>query len=161
MKNIRVQFLLVVYKMTQVVYRRSFRRKKRHWQFTAEQLLNFQEDSLGRKLGEFYRKHGFSMIPTMENHDVHHLITGCGTRFEQEIAMQYLLLGNGKLNAHLLGAVILGTLVLPEYMKLYRQSYLKGRSMRTFYHLDFEELLWHNYEHLKDFLLRKNDPVLY
>ena len=65
------------------------------------------------------------MIPKMENHDVHHLITGCGTNFEDEIAMQYLLLGNGKLNAHLLAAIFLGTLFLPEYFKMYIHAYQK------------------------------------
>jgi ubiquinone biosynthesis protein Coq4 len=60
------------------------------------------------------------MIPKMENHDVHHLITGCGTNFEDEIAMQYLLLGNGKLNAHLLAAIILGTCIAGIYENLYQ-----------------------------------------
>ena len=112
MKKIRVQFLLFVYQHTQKLYRKYFKKKKRQWQFTEEQLLLFEKDSLGRKLGEFYQQYGFTVIPKMENHDVHHLITGCGTNFEDEIAMQYLFLGNGKLNAHLLAAIFLGTLFL-------------------------------------------------
>lgn len=158
MKKIRVQFLLFVYEKTQKLYRKYFKKKKRQWQFNERQLLEFQEDSLGRKLGEFYHKHGFSMIPKMENHDVHHLITGCGTNFEDEIAMQYLLLGNGKLNAHLLAAIVLGTLILPEYIKIYGNAYRKGKTMRAFYQWDFEDLLWQNFEHLKDFIQQK-DPV--
>lgn len=67
------------------------------------------------------------MIPKMENHDVHHLITDYGTNFEDEIAMQYLLLGNGKLNAHLLAAIFLGTLFLPEYFKMYLHAYQKEK----------------------------------
>lgn len=74
MKKIRVKFLLFVYNKTQKLYRKYFKKKKRQWQFTEKQLLEFQEDSLGRKLGEFYKKHGFTMIPKMENHDVHHLL---------------------------------------------------------------------------------------
>jgi len=161
MKKIRVQFLLFVYDKTQKLYRKYFKKKKRQWQFTEKQLLEFQEDSLGRKLGEFYKKHGFSMIPKMENHDVHHLITGCGTNFEDEIAMQYLLLGNGKLNAHLLAAIVLGTIILPEYVKIYIKSYRKGQSMRAFYHWDFEELLWQKYEHIMDFIQQKENIVLH
>lgn len=161
MKKIRVQFLLFVYDKTQKAYRKYFKKKKRQWQFNEEQLLKFKEDSLGRKLGEFYKKYGFSMIPKMENHDVHHLITGCGTQFEDEIAMQYLLLGNGKLNAHLLAAVVLGTIILPEYLKLYIKAYRKGQSMRPFYHWDFESLLWQNFDHLKDYIQQKETTVLY
>lgn len=161
MKKIRVQFLLFVYDKTQKLYRKYFKKKKRQWQFNEKQLLEFQEDSLGRKLGEFYRKHGFSMITKMENHDVHHLITGCGTNFEDEIAMQYLLLGNGKLNAHLLAAIVLGTIILPEYGKIYIRAYKKGQNMRTFHHWDFEELLWQNYDHVKDFIQQKETIVLH
>lgn len=156
MKKQRVRFLLFVYDHTQKLYRRYFKKKKRQWQFNEKQLLEFQEDSLGRKLGEFYERYGFTMIPKMENHDVHHLITGCGTNFEDEIAMQYLLLGNGKLNAHLLAAIGLGTLILPEYIGMYMRAYRKGQRMRPFYDWDFEELLWQNFEHLKDFVYQKN-----
>lgn len=161
MKKQRVQFLLFVYDKTQDLYRKYFKKKKRQWQFNEKQLLEFQEDSLGRKLGEFYKKHGFTMIPKMENHDVHHLITGCGTNFEDEIAMQFLLLGNGKMNAHLLAAVFLGSIILPEYFKMYKDSYKKGQKMKPFHHVDFEELLWQNFEHVKDFLMQKESRVLY
>lgn len=161
MKKIRVQFLLFVYNKTQKLYRKYFKKKKRQWQFNEKQLLEFQEDSLGRKLGEFYRKHGFSMIPKMENHDVHHLITGCGTHFEDEIAMQYLLLGNGKLNAHLLAAIVLGTIILPEYVKIYIKAYKKGQNMRAFHHWDFEGLLSQKYEHVMDFIQQKETIVLH
>lgn len=156
MKKQRVRFLLFVYDHTQRLYRKYFKKKKRQWQFNEKQLLEFQADSLGRKLGEFYKKHGFTMIPKMENHDVHHLITGCGTNFEDEIAMQFLLLGNGKLNAHLLAAICLGTLILPEYIGIYVKAYKKGKKMRPFYDWDFEGLLWQNFDHLKDFILQKN-----
>lgn len=156
MKKLRVRFLLFVYEKTQKLYRKFFKKKKRQWQFSQQQLLEFQSDSLGRKLGEFYQRHGFTMIPKMENHDVHHLITGCGTQFEEEIAMQYLLLGNGKANAHLLAAIILGTLILPEYITMYVNAFKKGKDMRPFYHWDFESLLWQNFEHLKDFIQQKH-----
>ncbi|MPS63351.1 MAG: hypothetical protein DI622_10445 [Chryseobacterium sp.] len=161
MKKLRVKFLLFVYNKTQKLYRTYFKKKKRQWQFNEKQLLEFHKDSLGRKLGEFYQKHGFSMIPKMENHDVHHLITGIGTQFEEEIAMQYLLLGNGKLNAHLLAAIVLGAVILPEYFRMYIKAYRKGQNMRKFHHLNFEELLWQNFENLSDFLRQKETPVLY
>ena len=161
MKKQRVQFLLFIYNLTQNFYRKYFKKKKRQWQFNEKQLLEFQEDSLGRKLGEFYKKHGFTMIPKMENHDVHHLITGFGTNFEDEIGMQFLLLGNGKLNAHLLAAILLGVIILPEYSKMYYQCYKKGKSMRAFYHWDFEELLWQNFDHVKDFVSQKKTSVFY
>ena len=161
MKKLRVKFLLFVYEKTQFQYRRFFKRKKREWRFSTEQLLQFEEDTLGRKLGEFYKKHGLSMIPKMENHDVHHLITDCGTRFEEEIAMQFLLLGNGKLNAHLLAAIGLGTFILPEYIPMYYKAYKKGQMMRPFYQWDFKDLLNQNFTQIKDFVYQKNEIVFY
>ena len=101
------------------------------------------------------------MRPKMENQDVHHLITGCGTTFEDEIARQFLLLGNGKLNAHLLVAIVLGVIILPEYSKRYLKAFRKGQNMRTFHHMDFEELLWQNFEHIKCFVEQKQTMVLH
>ena len=161
MKKCRVQFLLFVYEKTQFQYRRFFKRKKREWGFSTEQLMAFEKDSLGRKLGEFYLQHGLSMIPKMENHDVHHLITDYSTRFEEEIAMQFLLLGNGKLNAHLLAAIGLGSIFLPEYFPMYYKAYKKGKQMRAFYKWDFKELLNQNFTHIKDFIYQKENPVLF
>ena len=161
MKKIRVQLLLFLYDNTQKLYRKYVKKKKREWAFSQQQLLVFDEDTLGRKLGEFYKKHGFTMISKMENHDVHHLLTDCGTKFEEEVAMQFLLLGNGKMNAYLLGAIVLGSLILPEYFKIYIQAYRKGKSMRPFYYWDFEKLLSHNFENIRDFVYQKQSPVFY
>ncbi|MBQ0152087.1 MAG: hypothetical protein KBS61_04265 [Chryseobacterium sp.] len=159
MKKLRVQFILFMYENSQKQYRKYFKKKKRQWQFSEAQLLNFQNDSLGKVLGDFYQKHGFRMIPKMENHDVYHLITDFSTNIQDEIAMQYLLFGNGKKTAYLLGTMLLGTLVFPEYYKMYYEAYYKGKAMKTFHHLNFEELLWQNFYHLKDFLKQKENPV--
>ncbi|KUJ50382.1 Coq4 family protein [Chryseobacterium sp. JAH] len=161
MKKLRIHFIIFMYENSQKQYRKYFKKKKRQWQFSEEQLLSFNEDSLGRTLGEFYHNHGFRMIPKMENHDVYHLITDCSTNVQDEIAMQYLLFGNGKRSAYLLGVLALGTIVFPEYFKIYLKAFRKGQNMRTFHHIDFEELLWQNFENIKDFLKHKDTPVYY
>lgn len=160
MKKIRAQFVVFMYQQTQRNYRRFFKKTKRQWQFSEEQLLTFKEDSLGRKLGEFYEKHGFRMIPKMENHDVYHLLTNYTTKVQDEVAMQYLLFGNGKRSAYLLGTLFLGTLVFPEYIGMYFKAYKKGKKMKSFHSWDFEELLWQNFEHLKLFIEQKK-PISY
>ena len=141
MNDYRLKFLLFMYEISQKNYRKFFKRHKRKWEFTEEQLLLFQEDSLGRTLGEFYKKHGFRMIPQMENHDVYHLITGCSTKMVDEIKMQYLLFGNGKCSAYLLGVLLLGTAVYPEKIADYLKAYRKGRKMSAFHNWDFEKIL--------------------
>lgn len=159
MKKFRIQFLLFMYQISQNFYRKFFKKTKRQWQFNEEQLLLFQEDTLGRTLGEFYRKHGYRMIPKLENHDVYHLLTGCSTKMQDEIAMQYLLFGNGKRTAYLLGVMLLGTFVFPEHFKMYARSFQKGRKMREFHHWDFEALLWQKFSHIQDFIASRDFPV--
>ncbi|MCJ8154211.1 ubiquinone biosynthesis protein COQ4 [Chryseobacterium sp. SSA4.19] len=161
MKKLRTKFIIFMYENSQKQYRKYFKKKKRQWQFNEEQLLSFKEDSLGRMLGEFYYNHGFRMIPKMENHDVYHLITDFSTNIQDEIAMQYLLFGNGKRSAYLLGVLALGTIIFPEYFKTYLKAFRKGQNMRVFHHWDFERLLWQNFEHLKDFIRQKETQVLY
>lgn len=161
MKKLRVRFIIFMYENSQKQYRKYFKKKKRQWQFNEKQLLSFREDSLGRTLGDFYHDHGFRMIPKMENHDVYHLITDLGTHIQDEIAMQYLLFGNGKRSAYLLGVLALGTMVFPEYFRTYLKAFRKGQRMRPFYDWDFEALLWQNFDHLKDFIQQKNTIVLH
>ena len=131
MKNLRLKFLLFMYQVSQKHYRLIFKRKKRKWVFTEEQLLLFKDDSLGKTLGEFYKKHGFRMIPQMENHDVYHLISEYSTSMIDEIAMQYLLFGNGKRSAYLLGVLLLGTIVFPEYFSQYKNRFFAARPGRS------------------------------
>lgn len=161
MKKLRTKFIIFMYENSQKQYRKYFKKKKRQWQFNEDQLLSFKQDSLGRTLGEFYKNHGFRMIPKMENHDVYHLITDCSTNIQDEIAMQYLLFGNGKRSAYLLGVLALGTIVFPEYLKNYLQAFKKGQKMKTFHHWNFEKLLWQNFDSLKDFIKQKETPVFY
>ena len=161
MKKQRTEFIVFMYENSQKFYRKYFKKSKRKWQFNEAQLLCFEEDSLGRKLGEFYKNHGFRMIPKLENHDVYHLITDCKTDIQDEISMQYLLFGNGKRSAYLLGVLFLGTLVFPEYFKSYLKAFRKGQQMKTFHNWDFEALLWQNFENLKAFIKQKESAVLY
>ena len=79
-----------------------------------------------------------------------YLLTGYGTAVEDEIALQYLCLANGKRSLYLLGAITLGTLILPEHLKYYLQSYRKGRSISPFHHHDYAELLLEEFLPMKE-----------
>jgi len=86
----------------------------------------------------------------VERHDVYHLLTGCSTAVEDEIAQQYLCLGNGKRSPYLIGVIILGALILPEYAPLYYRSFLRGKKAPPFYDWDFKSLLNDDFESLRD-----------
>lgn len=137
----RVKFLLFLFNLSQDIYRRIFKWHKDPWGITEEQLLKFPDHSLGKALGLFYQQHNIKSMPKFENHDVCHILTGIGLKMHDEIALQYLLMGNGKVSLYLLGTIFLGTIVLPEHHAYYRAAFLKGRRMPSFHRLNFKHLL--------------------
>ena len=140
MEKYRKQLITCLFNLSQKWYTRLF---KHHngWQTTKEQLLNHRDGTLGNALGHFLLKNGFHLIPKVERHDAYHVLTGYGTAVEDEIALQYLCYGNGKRSPYLIGAVVLGTVVLPDYLDYYLKSYLRGRRAFPFHHYDYEQLL--------------------
>ncbi|MCL6265092.1 Coq4 family protein [Flagellimonas myxillae] len=140
MKKLRKHLVIWLFENSQKRYTQWF---KHHpgWQTDREALLQLPSHSLGYALGQFLTAHNFELIPKVERHDVYHVLTGYGTQVEDEIALQYLCFGNGKRSPYLLGAIVLGTLLLPEYIGYYLRSYQKGKKANAFYQLDFEKLL--------------------
>ncbi|MFV0305280.1 MAG: Coq4 family protein [Moheibacter sp.] len=147
--NIRLNFMLWLYGWSQILYTRLFKRNKKEWGITLSKLLLYPEGSLGKALGEFYQENDFQIMPKLENHDVFHIITETGTEIQDEIAMQYLLLGNGKFSLYLLGMVFIGSLLYPEFISHYIKSFKKGKKMLSFYSIDFGKLLDYNLISLK------------
>ena len=100
-------------------------------------------------------------LPKVEQHDIYHMLTGYGTKVEDEIALQYLCLGNGKRSLYLIGAITLGTILLPEYANYYYQSYKRGKQANPFYHHDYQRLLRTNFEEFqRKIFSSSSDPVI-
>jgi len=136
----RKQFIAWLFEKTSIIYTTYFKKQK-PWSITKQELLEFNEGSLGKGLGEFLKSNGFNLLPKVERHDAYHVITGISTKVEDEIALQCLLFGNGKRSIYLLGSIILGLTLLPEHMKYYYKCYYIGRCANTFYNYDFQQLL--------------------
>lgn len=141
MKKIRLKFMLFIYDWSSSVYATIFKINKKAWGITKEEFLNYPIGTLARSLGEFYQEKGFEVMPKLENHDVFHILTETGTEIEDEIAMQFLLLGNGKMSLYLFGMIFIGGFLFPEYATYYRQSFRKGKNMRRFHDVEFYHLL--------------------
>lgn len=116
-------------------------KNKEAWNLSTAQLQNYPEGSLGKELGDFLHTNDFELISKGERHDAHHVLTGYGTKVEDEIAMQFLCYGNGKRGFYIYSALLAGILLLPEYSKYYLQSYKLGKSCNTFYHFEYKNLL--------------------
>nr|WP_299384749.1 Coq4 family protein [Allomuricauda sp.] len=140
MKRLRKRLIVWLFDHSQRLYTNWF---KHHsgWQVNRDDLLQFPEGTLGNALGAFLLHNQFQLIPKVERHDAYHVLTGYGTQVEDEIALQYLCFGNGKRSPYLLGAIVLGTLLLPDHLKFYIKSYRMGKASHPFHQLDYEKLL--------------------
>lgn len=139
--NYRLKFMLWLYGWSQILYAKIFKRNKKAWGISKNEFLLYPEGTLGKAMGEFYHSKGFSVMPKLENHDVFHIITETGTEIQDEIAMQYLLLGNGKRSLYMFSMIGIGTFLFPEFISHYRKAYRKGKSMAQFHNMEFKGLL--------------------
>ena len=129
-----------LFEISQRVYTSLFKNHK-PWNISRDELLTYPKTSIGWHLGKFLETNDFELIPKVERHDAYHTITGFGTCVEDEIALQYLCFGNGKRSPYLYGAMILGTIILPDYYKYYFKAYQLGKAAHSFHHYDFSRLL--------------------
>lgn len=140
MKTHRKQLIAWLFKITQHIYTKYFKKNK-PWHIKKQQLLQFPKDTFGYHLGLFLQHNGFELIPKVERHDAYHVMTGYNTTEEDEIALQYLCFGNGKRTIYLFGVITIGSLILPEYWKYYIKSYRIGKNANAFYNLNYKGLL--------------------
>lgn len=136
----RKKIISWLFTISQKIYTQLFKKHKA-WNISKEELLQLTKDSFGFHLGSFLHKNGFELIPKVERHDAYHVLTGYSTNVEDEIALQWLCFGNGKRSKYMYGAIILGTLILPDYYKYYKESYQIGKNANSFHQLDFSKLL--------------------
>lgn len=141
MENLRLKLLLFLYDSSSKMYASLFKPFQSAWGISKMEFLKYEQGSLGHSLGQFYHSKGFDVMPKLENHDVFHLLTETDTQAHDEIAMQFLLFGNGKISVYLIGVLLIGSILFPEYWTYYLKSFQKGKSMYRFYDVDFRALL--------------------
>lgn len=144
----RKKLIAYLFDVSQAVYTKYFK-KSEPWGISKKELLTYPIDSYGYKIGEFLMQNGFELFPKVERHDAYHVLTGFGTKVEDEIALQCLCLGNGKKSLYMFGAIFLGIIILPDYLNYYYKAYKMGKSANQFYHFNFKNLLNVNYEDFK------------
>ena len=116
MKHLRKQLIEWLFENSQKVYTNLFKNHE-PWGIYREELLTYPDESFGKHLGLFLAKNNFELIAKVERHDAYHTLTGYDTNVEDEIALQCLCFGNGKRSMYLYGAMILGIIILPDYLK--------------------------------------------
>ena len=140
-KNFRKQIIIWLFEKSQNFYVRNFKKSKTAWNITIDDLLKLPKETLGYHYAKFITDNGFDILPKLERHDAYHIITAYKSKVQDEIALQYLCYGNGKRSIYLFGVIIIGTLLLPDYLNYYHKSYQIGKNANPFHDLDFENLL--------------------
>ena len=140
MRELRKKLIEWLFEKSQKVYTNMFKNHQ-PWGIYRAELLTYPNDTLGKHLGLFLEKNNFELIAKVERHDAYHTLTGYGTNVEDEIGLQCLCFGNGKRSLYLYGAIILGILILPDYLGYYYKSYQFGKQANSFHLYDYKELL--------------------
>ena len=143
----RKKLIIWLFKHSQKIYTK-FKRKK-SWGISRTELLTYPKETFGYHLGDFLEKNNYELIPKVERHDAYHVLTNYGTTVEDEIALQYVCFGNGKRSPYLIGVILIGTLLLPEYYNYYKSSFSLGKNCNTFHHFKYNRLLSYSMNELQ------------
>ena len=124
------------------------------WKQTKLDLSFYQEGSLGKSMFYFLDKENYDLMPWAETHDACHVILGYGTTVKEEICLQFCLLGSGKRSIYLLGTLVLGFGLFPEYWNDCIQAFQRGQSLVHFSKWSFEHLLNEPLDVLRQMILQ-------
>ncbi len=155
-KNKRKQLIAWLFEKSQKSYVRFFKTNKKAWNIKLTNLLNQPKETFGFQYAKFITDNGFDILKKLERHDAYHVISGYNSKVQDEIALQYLCYGNGKRSVYLFGVIILGTILLPDYLKYYIKSYHIGKNANPFYDLDYEKLLNTNLKDIQKIIFNSN-----
>lgn len=136
----------------------SFYRNRKAWGITREQMLQYGEGTLGNRIGQFLLERDLHSIPKAERHDVYHILLSFGTDPENEAAMQFFLLGNGKRSPVCFGVSIISGMLLPEYWGYFKRQYQRGKTALNIGEWDFKDLLSANFEELHNYVFNHTMP---
>ena len=126
----------------------------RNWNLSTNKLLDFPNDSVGKKMGEFLKEKKLEPLAKAEYHDVQHILFDFDITFKDEVALQYFLYGNGIRNIASVLTFIGGWLVLPFHWKYLKASYNRGKYYKRISEIDLKTILNENLNHTKSILLK-------
>ncbi|MCB0697080.1 MAG: hypothetical protein KDC07_06930 [Chitinophagaceae bacterium] len=146
--SIRERILLFLLGQVIPVHAKLYGRRQ-PWGLRMENLEQYPEDTLGNELGRFLRAEELQPVPKVERHDAFHILMDFSTHIYDEAAMQFFLIGNGKISPFTLGTAIFAGLMLPDQWKNFRLQYKRGQKTRCIANWDFKELLGFEFTDVK------------
>ncbi len=131
-----------------------FRRKK--WGLSTNELLQYPTDTLGKRLGLFLQTEKLEPVDKVERHDAFHILFEFTTNIRDEAAMQFFLVGNGKVSPFTIGTALFAGLMLPEYWSRFYHEFHKGRKVKPIAYWDFEALLDFQFADVQDYIYHRS-----
>lgn len=114
---------------------------KKSWDYTLEDYRAMPEGSLGNDVAKLLDYMGYGFIEKGEHHDARHIILEYEMGIIDEIRMQAFMIGNSgwKLVSWLWVAV--GAVLIPEYIGIFKQDYIRGKNSGKIAHIAWAEYL--------------------
>ncbi|PBQ34348.1 hypothetical protein CNR22_22075 [Sphingobacteriaceae bacterium] len=119
----------------------NFGTKETPWNMKTNEFLNFPEETVGRKLGEFLKLNKLEPIAGAESHDVYHVLFDFTSSFKDEVALQFFLRGNGKNSIASFSTAIGAWCLLPFHWSYLRTSFARGKSCIDISQLNLKSIL--------------------
>jgi len=138
-----------------IPFHAKFYSKRQPWGLSREDMIQYPSGSLGRSLGLFLKAEKLQPIDRIERHDAFHILLGFTTKVSDEAAMQFFLIGNGKISPFTLSTAIFTGFILPEQWAKFNYEYRRGKQARSIAKWNFKELLEENFDDLRDIIFRR------
>lgn len=116
-------------------------RKNKPFHYSMDDLEKFPEGTLGKDLVNHLRKNNFVLLKKYERHDCKHLILGYDMDELGEASMQFYVLGTRSYSFPVIITVLVCTVIMPDYWKIFYQEFKKGRKGIKMNELDYNELV--------------------
>jgi hypothetical protein len=125
------------------------------WGLLREDMLRYPAGTLGHELGRFLTRESLQPVDRIERHDAFHILLGFTTSLEDEAAMQFFLVGNGKISPFTLATAAFTWLVMPDKWGLFIREFRRGRTALSIANWDFLPLLDEPFAEVKAVIFRQ------
>ena len=117
-------------------------RKKPKFNYSMNDLLAFEDGTLGKDLALYLNKMGFKLLPNYEQHDCKHIILQYEMDEAGEARMQFYFLGNRHYSVPVLSTCFICFFLMPEYWKQFYKEYQLGKKGKVFEDIDYNALVF-------------------
>ena len=125
------------------------------WGMKREDMLQYPTGTLGHELGQFLTREHLQPVDRVERHDAFHILLDFSTSLEDEAAMQFFLVGNGKISPFTLATATFTALVMPDKWGRFIREFRRGYAALSVANWDFLHLLDEPFAEVKAVIFRQ------